>query len=47
MTMIMMIYDNANDVDVDLLVYVVNDHGYYGSNINVNYHDSCDNTSGS
>ena len=42
MTMIMMIYDDANDVDfdVDVLVYVANDHGYDGNDINVNDHDS-------
>ena len=45
--MIMMIYDNANDVDVDVLMYVANDHGYDGDDIDVNDHDSCDNTYGS
>ena len=45
MTMIMMIYDNSNDVDV--LMYVANDHGYDGNDIIANYHDSCDSTFGS
>ena len=46
MTMIMIIYDDANDVnvDVDVLLYVSNDRGYDGTNINVNVHDSCDST---
>ena len=47
MTMIMMIYGGANDVDVDVLMHVGNDHGYDGGDINVNDHDSCDSTSGS
>ena len=46
MTMIMMIHDDANDDDdeVDVPMCVSNDHGYDGNDINVNYHDSCDNT---
>ena len=47
MTMIMMIHDDANDFDVDILMYVAYDHGYDGDNINVNDHDSCDSTFGS
>ena len=49
MTMIMMTYDDANDddADVDVLMYVANDHGYDGNNINANDHDSCDITFGS
>ena len=47
MTMIMMIYDDANDVDVDVLMYVSNDHDYDGDDINVNYHDLRDSTFGS
>ena len=48
MTMIMTIYDNANDDedDVQVLMYVYNDHGYDGNDINVNNHDSCDSTYG-
>ena len=47
--MIMMICDKANDVnvDVDVLLYVSNDRGYDGTNINVNVHDSCDSSFGS
>ena len=49
MTMIMMIYDYANDDDddVDVLMYVANDHGYDGDDINGDDHDSCDSTYGS
>ena len=46
MTMIMMIYANANDVDVDVLMHVANDHGYDGNDIIVNDNDSCDITYG-
>ena len=45
MTMIMMIYDNSNDVDV--LMYVANNHYYDVDDINVNDHDSCDSNFGS
>ena len=47
--MIMTIYDDANDDDDDVyvLMYVVDDDGYDGDNININYHDSCDSTYGS
>ena len=45
MSMIMIIYDDANDVDV--VIYFANDHGYDGNNINVNDHDPCDSTYGS
>ena len=45
MTNIIVIYDDSNDVDVDVLMYVANDNGYYGENINVNDHDSCDSNS--
>ena len=47
MTMIMMIYGDANDVDVDVLMHVSNDHDYDGNDINVNDNDSCDSTFGS
>ena len=43
MTMIMMTYGDDNDVDV--LMYVSNDHGYDGDNINVKsshlHHQCC------
>ena len=41
----MLVYDNANDVDVDVLMQVVVDHGYDGNDIIVNDNDSCDSTS--
>ena len=41
----MMIYDDANDVDVDVLMHVSNDNGYDGNDIIVNDNDSCDSTS--
>ena len=46
--MVMMIYDDANDDDYDIVVlmYVVDDYGYDGNDINVNDHDSCDSTYG-
>ena len=46
--MIMMIYDDGNDDDddVDVLIYVPNDHVYDGNDINANDHDSCDSTFG-
>ena len=49
MNMITMIYDDANDDDddIDVLMYVSNDHVYYGNGINVNDHDSCDSNFGS
>ena len=49
MTIIMIIYDDASDDDddVDVLMYVDNDHGYDGNDINVNDQDSCDSTFGS
>ena len=40
--MIVMIYDDANDVDVDVLMHVSNDHNYDGDDIIVNDNDSCD-----
>ena len=47
MTMIMMIYEDDNYVDIDVLIYVPNDHVYDGNYINANDHDSCDSTFGS
>ena len=49
MTMIIMIYDDANDDDgeIDVLMYVANDHGYDDNDVNANDHDSCDRTFGS
>ena len=44
MTMIMMIYGDADDVHVDVLMHVSNDHDYDGNDINVNDNDSCDST---
>ena len=44
MTLIMMIYVDANDVYVDVLMYVANDHGYDGNDIIFNDNDSCDST---
>ena len=45
MTMIMMIYGDANDVDVDVLMHAADDYGYDGNDIIVNDNDSCDSTS--
>ena len=42
-----MIYDDANDVDYDVLIHVSNDHGYDGDDIIVNDNYSCDSTSSS
>ena len=49
MTMIIMIYDDANDDDddIDVTMYAASDHGYDVNDINVNDHDSCDSTFGS
>ena len=47
MIMINIIYDDDNDIDVDVIIYVANDHGYDGDNINVIDHDSCESTYGS
>ena len=47
MAIIIMIYDDSNDAHdgVDLLMYVADDHGYDGDDININYNDSCNNSS--
>ena len=47
MAIIMMIYDDSNDSHdgVDVLMYVADDHGYDAGDININYNDSCNNSS--
>ena len=47
MAIIMIIYDDFNDAHdgFDVLMYVGDDHGYDGDDININYNDSCNNSS--